>query len=55
MAPRLGYSEDLARKAHILAAGVSLIVEGWAIEVSYRHAILGDEKNVGIALRMLDF
>jgi len=54
VAPRLGYAEDRFRGAHLLCAGVTVQVEGWAIEVSYQHAIGGQEMNVGIALRLLD-
>jgi hypothetical protein len=55
IAPRLGYSEDRLRGAHLLTAGLSVIYQGFAIEVFYRHAILGDEKTFGLAVRMIDF
>lgn len=55
VAPRLGYVEDMLRETHNVAAGVSVQYEGFALDVGYRQAIGGDEKTVGIALRMLDF
>lgn len=55
VAPRLGYSEDLYRGAHLICAGVSIIYQGWAIEVAYKHAVLGDEKTFALGLRLLDF
>ena len=54
VAPRVGYAEDRFRNAHLLCAGVSVHIEGWAIEVAYQHAINGDERNIGIAVRLLD-
>lgn len=55
VAPRVGYAEDALRGAHLIAGGVSIVHEGFAIDVSYRHAIHGGERNVGIALRAVDF
>jgi len=55
LAPRLGYSEDMLRGAHLITAGLSFIYEGWAIEAAYRQAITGREITFAIGLRMVDF
>ncbi|MBI5544734.1 MAG: hypothetical protein HY901_12655 [Deltaproteobacteria bacterium] len=55
VAPRLGYSEDMLRGAHLIAGGVSVIYDGFALDVGYRHAILGDERTFAVAVRMLNF
>ena len=55
VAPRLGYSEDTLRGAHLLCAGVSIIYEGWAIEAAYRQAIAGKEISFALGLRSVGF
>ena len=55
VAPRIGYSEDLYRGAHLLCAGISVIYEGWAFEAAYRQAIVGKEITFALGLRMVEF
>lgn len=55
VAPRLGYSEDMLRGAHLACAGVSVIYEGWAFEAAFRMAVTGKEISFAIGMRMLDF
>ncbi|MGC4120208.1 MAG: hypothetical protein QM765_37630 [Myxococcales bacterium] len=55
VAPRIGYSEDMLRKAHLACAGVSLFYEGWAFEAALRYAVTGKEITFAIGLRMVEF
>ncbi|HEY3451476.1 MAG TPA: hypothetical protein VGK67_34275 [Myxococcales bacterium] len=55
VAPRIGYSEDMLRGAHLICAGVSVIYEGWAFEAAYRQAIVGKEITFAIGMRMVEF